>query len=137
MSSIDWGKFRQIAKAVSRVERGAENVSERINICTEIKCPYSYKTSLKSSSGCRRYGTASHCHLLHIHPELKKGSTEYFLHSDADLVNIPELKIQNDDFFLNSLENRESLEDEVEFGHQTLYAPYSEETFDLVAFLKR
>ena len=86
---------------------------------------------------CRKYSVASHCHLLRDHPELKKGSTEYFLHSDADSVDIAELKIQNDSFFLNSLENRESLEDEVEFGHQTLYAPYSEETFDLVAFLNQ
>jgi hypothetical protein len=70
-------------------------------------------------------------------PELKKGSTEYFLHSDADLVNVAELKIQNNSFLLDNLASRESLEAEVDFGHQTLYAPYSEETFDLVAFLNQ
>ena len=80
---------------------------------------------------CRKYSVASHCHLLRDHPELKKGSTEYFLHSDADSVDIAELKIQNDSF------NRALLDAEVELGDQTLYAPYSEETFDLVAFLNQ
>ena len=112
-------------------------MSKRINVCTEIKCPYSYKISPKSSLGCRKYSAASNCHLLRFNPELKEGSTEYFLHSDADSVNIPKLKIQNDSFFLDNSINRESLQDDVELGHQTLYAPYSEETFDLVAFLSR
>ena len=136
MSSIDWDKFRQIVKAVSRVGRETNSISKEINICTEIKCPYSYKISLNSPSGCRKYGTASHCHLLRDRPELRERSTEYFLYSDPDLVDIAELKIQNDSFFLDDLRNRKSLETEVKFGRQTLYAPYSEETFDLVAFLE-
>lgn len=112
-------------------------MSKTINVCTEIKCPYSFKTSPKSSSGCRKYLSATQCHLLRGHPELQKQSTEYFLHSDADLANVAELKIQNDSYFLDNLKNRKSLEDDVEFEHQTLYAPYSEETFDLVAFLNQ
>jgi hypothetical protein len=144
---IDWDKFRQIAKAIVRAEINVEeastiatsatNVSQRINVCTEIKCPYSFKTSQKSSSGCRKYSVAGHCHLLRGRPELKKEASQYFLHSDVDSVNIAELKLQNDSFFLDSSDNRESLENEMEFGDQILYAPYSEETFDLAAYLKQ
>ena len=113
------------------------NEPKRINLCTEIQCPYAYKTSPQSSSGCRKYSVASHCHLVRGRPELKKQATEYFLHSGVDAVNISELKIQNDSFFLDSLENRESLELEVDCGFQTLYAPYSDETFDLVTYLNQ
>lgn len=113
-------------------------MSKIINVCTEIKCPYSYKTSPSSSSGCRRYKAANaQCHLLRSHPKLQRKSTEYFLNAYPDSVNIPELKRQNDSFILGNLENREWLAAEVLFGDETLYAPYSEETFDLVAFLNR
>lgn len=110
---------------------------KQINVCKQIKCPYAYKTSLNSLSGCRKYSIASHCHLVRDRPDFKKEATQYFLHLDVNAVNVGELKIQNDSFFLDSFENRESLEFEVDCGYQTLYAPYSEETFDLVAYLKQ
>lgn len=113
-------------------------MSKIINVCTEIKCPYSFKTSPSSSSGCRRYQAAnSQCHLLRGRSELQKQSTEYFLNAYSDSVNIPELKIQNDSYFLDNLENRKRLETEVLLGDETLYAPYGEETFGLVAFLSQ
>ena len=116
-------------------------MSKIINVCTEIKCPYSYATSpALNLSGCRRYRRANdQCHLLRGHPELEKVSTECFLEAYPDSVNIPELKIQNDSYFLDNLENRKRLESEVSF-YPTLYGAYSEETFDLfdlVAFLNQ
>lgn len=139
--AINWGKLSQIAKAVVRAERGAENVStpepKRINVCEEIKCPYAYRTSLKASSGCNRYSDARQCHLVRIYPDIKKEATPYFLHLEAALVNIPELKKENDSFFLENQKERESLEMQVELGEQTLYAPFGEETFDLAAYLKQ
>lgn len=139
--AIDWGKLRQIAKERLWTEKGVENVltpeAKRINVCEKIKCPYAYKTSPNCSSGCRKYPVASHCHLVRGRPELKKQATQYFLHSDTEAVNVAELKIQNDSFFLDSLENRELLEIEVDCGYQTLYALYSEETFDLVGYLNQ
>jgi hypothetical protein len=69
-------------------------------------------------------------------PGLKEESTQDFLYSTVNSVNIAELKIQNNSFFLDSLENRKSLETEVDLGDRILYAPYnSEETFDLAAYL--
>lgn len=139
--SIDWGKLRQIAKTVVRVERGIESVSASapkiVNLCENIKCPYAYKTSPDSSSGCRKYLTALQCHLLSSHPEFKTESTPYFLHSKVASVNIVRLRTENDSFFLDDPENRRSLEFEVRMGHTVLYAPYSEETFDLAAYLNQ
>jgi hypothetical protein len=143
--NIDWGKLAQIAKAVVRAERDVENMSapepksepKRINICEEIKCPYAYRTSLKASSGCNRYPTPHQCHLVRTWPDLQKEATAYFLHSEADLVNIPDLKRENDSFFLDNPKNRESLEVQVELGEETLYAPFGEETFDLAAYLNQ
>jgi hypothetical protein len=143
--NIDWGKYRQIARAVLRVERSAEGVSapapkpeqKRINVCEKIKCPYAYRTSLRASSGCNRYPTAHQCHLVHAWLDLRKETTAYFLHSDADLVNIPGLKKENDSFFLDNPKNRESLELQVELGEGILYAPFGEETFDLAAYLNQ
>jgi hypothetical protein len=141
--NIDWGKYRQIAKAVLRAERSAEGLSvpepkpeqKRINVCEEIKCPCAYRTSLRASSGCNRYPTPHQCHLVRTWPDLRKGATAYFLHSDADLVNVPGLKRENDSFFLDNPKNREALELQVELGEGTLYAPFGEETFDLAAYL--
>lgn len=139
--SLDWGKLRQIAKVVLRAERGIESVSTSapriVNVCEKIKCPYAYKTSPDSSSGCCKYLTALECHLLSDHSELKTESTPYFLHSKVDSVNIARLKTENDSFFLDDPENRKSLEFEVRMGHTVLYAPYSEETFDLTAYLNQ
>lgn len=94
--SIDWGKFAQIAKAIVRAERGAENLSapepKRINLCTEIQCPCAYRTSLKASSGCNRYPTAHQCHLVRTWPDLRKEATAYFLYYDTDLVSVSGLK---------------------------------------------
>lgn len=137
--NIDWGKFAQIAKTRLKAERSAEGVSapesKRINVCQEIKCPCAYRTSLRASSGCNRYPTAHSCHLVRTWPDLGKGATEYFLHSDADLVNVPWLKRENDSFFLDNQKNREALEFQLELGERILYAPFSEETFDLAAYL--
>lgn len=111
-------------------------MSSIINVCLAIKCPYAYKTSPKSSSGCRKYSDArNHCHLVRNRPQLKQRSTEYFLNSSSLAKGeIAQLKIQNDSFLLDSLENRESLQAEVKFGNETLYSPYNEETFDLAAY---
>ncbi len=137
--SIDWNKFRQIAKALVRAERDEEastiNVSETINVCTEIKCPCAYRASLQSSSGCSKYSDAHQCHLLRGRPNLQKEATEYFIHSNTNSVNIAELKLQNDSFFLHSMENRESLEIRVKLGEKILYSPFGKETFDLAAYL--
>ena len=119
-------------------------MSKMVNVCTEIKCPYSYATSpALNLSGCRRYRRANHqCHLVcgGSHPELEKVSSEYFLNAYPDSVNIPELKIQNDSYFLDNLENRKPLENAALRGGGILYGAYSEETFDLfdlVAFLNQ
>ena len=139
--SIDWGKFRQIAKAVVRTGRGVKSVTtsaqRTVNVCEKIKCPYAYKTSPDSSSGCRKYLTALQCHLLSSHSQFKTESTPYFLHSKVDSVNIAKLKTENDSFFLDNPENRRCLEFEVRMGHTVLYVPYSEETFDLAAYLNQ
>lgn len=139
--SIDWGKLRQIAKTAIQTERGVENVStpesKRINVCEQIKCPYAYRTSLKVSSGCNRYSDAHQCHLLYGRPQLWRETTEYFIHSDVDSVSIAELKSENNSFFLDNQKNRESLQLQVELGEGTLYAPFSEETFDLAEYLNQ
>ena len=141
--AIDWNKFHQIAKAVARAERGDEDVPapvqelKRVNVCEEIECPCAYRTSLRASSGCNKYSSAPQCHLLRDRPELRKEATPYFIHSDPDSVNIAELKIENDSFFLDDPENKEWLELQVECGDRILYAPFSEETFDLAAYLEQ
>ena len=141
--AIKWDKFRQIAKAVARAERGDEYVPalvqepKRINVCEQIKCPCAYRTSLRASSGCSKYSSASQCHLLRDRPALRKEVTPYFINSDPDSVNIAELKIENDKFFLDDPQNKEWLEIQVECGDRILYAPFSEETFDLAAYLEQ
>lgn len=139
--AIDWGKLRQIAKERLWTEKGVKNLStpepKRINVCEEIKCPYAYRISLRASSGCNQYSDAHQCHLLRSRSELWKEATEYFIHSNSDSVNIAELKTENDSFFLDNPKNRESLELQVELGERILYAPFSEETFDLAAYLKQ
>lgn len=107
-----------------------------INVCLAIKCPYAYKTSPKSSSGCRKYSDArNHCHLVRGRHQIKEQSTEYFLNSSLlSEEEIAQLKIQNDSFLLDCLENRESLQAEVKFGNKILYSPYDEKTFDLAAY---
>lgn len=139
--NIDWGKLRKIAREVLKTERGVENVStpepKRITVCTEIQCPRAYRTSLRASSGCNMYLDAHQCHLLRGRIKLWDEATEYFIHSDSNSVNIAELKKENDSFFLDNPENRESLEVQVELGEGTLYEPFGEETFDLAAYLNQ
>lgn len=137
--NIDWGKFRKIAREVLKTERGVKDVStpepKRINLCEQIKCPYAYRSSLRASSGCNRYSDARQCHLVRTYPDIKKEATPYFLHLEAALVNVSGLKRENDSFFLDNQKERMSLELQVELGEGTLYAPFSEETFDLAAYL--
>jgi len=71
------------------------------------------------SFGCRKYLVALHCHLLQTEEGvsrtlLKNGSTEYYLYSYPEKVNLAELAEQNAKFLANP-EIVEELEIEAEF----------------------
>lgn len=94
------------------------NSNKTINVCDNINCPFGIKKN--GSFGCRKYLVAVHCHLLQAEDgsrrtNLERSSTQYYLYSYPDEVDLTELAEQNAKFLADS-EIIEELEIEAEFG---------------------
>ena len=77
-------------------------LSERmINVCDQIKCPFGAKE--KGRFGCSKYLVALHCHLLKApdgfrRTELRDSSTQYYLYSYPNKIDLSELQEENNQF---------------------------------------
>ncbi|MEG4964103.1 MULTISPECIES: hypothetical protein [unclassified Microcoleus] len=95
-----------------------------ICVCDSINCPFGIRNN--GLFGCQKYAVALHCHLLQAEDgsyqrtELKNTSTQYFLYSYPDKVDLLELAEQNAKFLARP-EIIEDLEIEAEFGRSDNY----------------
>jgi hypothetical protein len=69
-------------------------MSELINVCHEVRCPYSRK------SGCDRYTVSSHCHLAYSAPgTVRQGirirASQYWLYADDSYDRVETEQMQN------------------------------------------
>jgi len=100
--------------------------NRKICVCDKIQCPFGMKKN--GSFGCRKYLVALHCHLLRTEEgvsrtRLKNGSTQYYLYSYPEEVNLAELAEQNAKFLTNP-EIVEELEIEAELRPENLNRAY-------------
>lgn len=91
-----------------------------INVCDQIQRPFGIKKN--GSFGCRKYLVALHCHLLQTpdgsrRTELRDSSTQYYLYSYPDKVDLTQLQQENNQL-LTQPEIIEELEFEAEFGRK-------------------
>lgn len=91
-----------------------------INVCDQIDCPFAVRKN--GSFGCRKYSVALHCHLLQApdgsrRTELRNGSTQYYLYSYPDKIDLSKLQEENNQFLARP-NIIEELEIEAEFGRK-------------------
>lgn len=91
-----------------------------INVCDQINCPFAVRKN--SSFGCQKYLVALHCHLLQApdgsrRTELKDSSTQYYLYSYPNKIDLSVLQEENDQFLARP-DIVEDLAIEAEFGRK-------------------